>query len=125
MGNNSRKYSFEVERRAYRLTDFTESFELPYRPCQFLGSRFQFFEQPHVLDGDDSLSSKGLDQSDLIFSKWPDLMAMDRDRADQLILLAGAAPQEVRDACLPLYRVQAQCILENRTSMSGIWTGTL
>ena len=41
-------------------------------------SRFaQFVEQPRVLDGDDGLGGEILDQLDLLFGEWPDLLAVD------------------------------------------------
>ena len=60
MGNDSRQHGFEVERGAYDLTDLTERLELAHRACQFVGSLIQFFEQPHVLNGDDRLVGEGL-----------------------------------------------------------------
>ena len=50
MGNDARQHGFEIESRAYRLTDLAERFEFPDRARQFVGSLSQFLEQPHVLD---------------------------------------------------------------------------
>ena len=65
MGDDSSEHGFEVESRAYRLTDFAERFELADRACQFVGSLIQFFKQPHVLNGDHRLVGKGFKQLDL------------------------------------------------------------
>ena len=73
VGNDSRQHGFEIESGADRLTDFAERFELAYRACQFVGSLIQFFEQPHVLDGDHGLVGEGFKQLDLLVSKGVDL----------------------------------------------------
>ena len=75
MGNDSRQHGFKIESRAYRLTDFAEGFEFAHRACQFVGSLIQFFKQPHVLDGDDGLIGKGLEQLDLFFGERSDFRA--------------------------------------------------
>ena len=63
VGNDARQHGFEIQSRADRLTDFAERFELAHRACQFVGSLFQFFKQPHVLDGDHGLSGESFEQS--------------------------------------------------------------
>ena len=51
-------------------------------------SRFaQLVEQPRVLDGDDRLGGEVLDQLDLLVGERPHLLAVDDDRADQLVFL--------------------------------------
>ena len=65
VGNDSRQHGFEIQSRADRLADFAEGFELAHRACQFVGSLIQFFEQPHVLDGDHRLVGEGFKQLDL------------------------------------------------------------
>ena len=47
----------------------------------------QFVEQPRVLDGDDGLGGEVLDQLDLLVGERTNLLAVDGDRADQLVLL--------------------------------------
>ena len=47
----------------------------------------QLVEQPRVLDGDDGLRGEVLDQLDLLVGEWPHLLAVDGDRADQLVIL--------------------------------------
>src|SRR5262245_13593531 len=42
----------------------------------------QLLEQPNVLDGDDRLVSKGLEQGDLLVGKWTDLGTANGDRPD-------------------------------------------
>ena len=66
MGDDSRQHGFEIESGADCLADFAEGFELAYRACQFVGSLIQFFEQPHVLDGDHGLIGEGFKQLDLL-----------------------------------------------------------
>ena len=65
MGDDSRQHGFEVESGADYLADFAEGFELAYRACQFVGSLIQFFEQAHVLDGDNGLIGEGFEELDL------------------------------------------------------------
>src|SRR5262245_7478455 len=50
--------------------------------AQFGVALLQFFEQPHVLDGDHCLRCKGLQQRHLLVSKGPHLRAADVDHAD-------------------------------------------
>ena len=63
----------------------------------------QLVEQAGVLDSDDGLSGEIGDQLDLLVGEWPDLLAVDADRADQLVLLEhrhdeqGAGAAEVDD----------------------------
>ena len=65
VGDDARQHGFEIERGADRLTDFAQGFEFAHRACQFVGSLIQFFEQPHVLDGDHRLVGEGFKQLDL------------------------------------------------------------
>ena len=101
MGNDSRQHGFEIESRAYRLTDFAEGFELAYRAGQFVGSLIQFFKQPDVLDGDDGLSSKGLEQFDLFVGERSDLRAANIDCANGSSLTEQRRARIVR---IPAYR---------------------
>src|SRR5262249_9415703 len=54
----------------------------------------QFFEQARVLDRDDGLCGEVLDQLDLLVRERADLLAIDADRADQLILLDHRGDKE-------------------------------
>src|SRR5262249_10836564 len=45
--------------------------------AQFCVELLEFFEQPHVLDGDDRLVSEGLEKRNLFVRKWPDFCAAD------------------------------------------------
>ena len=47
----------------------------------------QLVEQPRVLDRDDGLGGEVLNQLDLLVGERPDLLAVDGDRADQLVIL--------------------------------------
>ena len=82
MGNDARQHGFEIERRADRLTDFAERFQFADGACQFVGSLIQFFEQPHVLDGDDRLVGEGLEKGNLLIGKRLDSFSADVDRTD-------------------------------------------
>ena len=63
----------------------------------------QLVEQPGVLDGDDGLSGEVRDQLDLLVGERAHLLAVDDDRADQLVLLEhrhgsnGASAGELDD----------------------------
>ena len=45
----------------------------------------QFVEQARVLDGDDGLVGEVLDQCDLLVGKRTNLLAIDREGADQFV----------------------------------------
>ena len=47
----------------------------------------QLVEQPRVLDGDDGLGGEVLHQLDLLVGERAHLLAVDDDRADQLVVL--------------------------------------
>src|SRR5262245_49826405 len=50
--------------------------------AQLYVSVLQFFEQPHVLDGDHCLISEGLEKRDLLFSEGTNFRASDKNDAD-------------------------------------------
>ena len=52
------------------------------RLAQFCIAFLQFFEQAHVLDGDDSLIGEGLKQLNLLIRKRTDVGSPNGDRAD-------------------------------------------
>ena len=54
---------------------------------EVVGALAQFVEQPRVLDGDDGLRGEVLDQLDLLVGERPHLLAVDRDGADQPVVL--------------------------------------
>ena len=54
---------------------------------KIVGALAQLVEQPRVLDGDDGLGGEVLHQLDLLVGEWLDLLAVDDDRADELIVL--------------------------------------
>ncbi len=54
---------------------------------EIVGALPQLVEQPGVLDGDDGLGGEVRDQLDLLVRERADLLAVDDDRADQLVLL--------------------------------------
>ena len=122
MGNDSRQHGFEVERRAYGLTDFAEGFELAHRARQFVGSLIQFFEQAHVLDRDNRLVGKGLQEFDLFFSERPDLGAANVNSTNR-----DPFPQQWRSKKVRMPRGLAKAQLSGkfglslRTSTSRMW----
>ena len=71
----------------------------------------QFVEQPRVLDGDDGLGGKVLNQLDLLIGEGPDLLPINGDSADQLVFIehrdnekragAGKVSKHRRQLCLP------------------------
>ena len=65
MAHNGAEHGLEVERGADRLTDLAQRFQLTNRLRQFPRPRFQFLEQPDVLDGDHCLVGEGFEQFDL------------------------------------------------------------
>src|SRR5262245_44373593 len=50
--------------------------------AQFNVALLEFFEQAHVLDGNDRLISKGLEKSDLFFREWSDFRAANQNRSN-------------------------------------------
>ena len=56
------------------------------RFAQFRVALLQFFEQPHVLDGDDRLIGKGFEQRDLLFGKRPNFRAANMNDPNRITL---------------------------------------
>ena len=54
---------------------------------EIVGALAQFVEQPRILDGDDGLGGKTRQQVDLCLAEGTNFLAIDRDQADQLIVL--------------------------------------
>ena len=57
------------------------------RLAQIIGALAKLVEQAGVLNRDNRLSGEVLDQLDLLVGEWADLLAVDKDCADQLIVL--------------------------------------
>jgi hypothetical protein len=55
--------------------------------AEVIGTLPQFLEQPCVLDSDDRLVGEILDQLDLLVGERPDFLAVNDNRADQLVFL--------------------------------------
>ena len=70
------------------------------RLAQIVGALAQLVEQAGVLDGDDRLRGEILDQLDLLVGEWADLLAVNDDRADQLVLLEHRHRSSVRTPTL-------------------------
>src|SRR5262249_41014213 len=74
---------FELARRTGdHLQHFGSCRLLLQRFGQFARSRLHLVEQPHVLDGDDRLVGKGLEQLDLLIGERPYVSAQQSDRTD-------------------------------------------
>ena len=58
----------------------------------------QLVEQPRVLDGDDGLRGEVRHQLDLLVGEWTHLLAIDRDDADQLVVLEHRHGENRTDA---------------------------
>src|SRR5215468_12616245 len=53
------------------------------RLSQLCVALLQLFEQPHILNSDDSLISEGFEKFDLFFSKRSNFLAADCDHSDR------------------------------------------
>ena len=82
MANDGAEHSLEIESRTDRLTDLSQGFEFSDRSRQLARPRFQFLEQPDVLDGDHRLSGESFEQLDLLFGERTDLHAADINHPD-------------------------------------------
>src|SRR4029453_15682292 len=82
MGNDSRQHGFEIERRADRLTNFTQCSQLTDRAPQFLCSRLQFLKQPDVLHRDPRLVGKSFEKCNLPVRERTHFRATDCDGTD-------------------------------------------
>ena len=68
------------------------------RLAQIVGALAQLVEQPRVLDGDDGLGGEVLHQLDLLVGERAHLLAVDGDRADQLVVLEHRHDERSRAA---------------------------
>src|SRR5262245_6725478 len=82
MGNDSRQHGFEVERGAYRLTNFAQCSQLTYRLHQLPRPCFEFLEQPHVFNRNDRLVGEGLEQGNLLLIERTNFRAANHNDAD-------------------------------------------
>src|SRR5215471_16373486 len=64
----------------------------------------QFSEQPHVLDGDDRLVGKGLEEGDLLVGEWTEPQPRDPDRANGATLMQERDGYLASHAALPCDR---------------------
>jgi hypothetical protein len=67
------------------MADVTQRSEFPNRLRQLARARFEFLEQPHILNGDDRLVRESLEESDLLVSERSNLGAPHMYRADRNI----------------------------------------
>ena len=83
----------------------------------------QLVEQPRVLDGDDGLGGEVLDQLDLLVGERANLLAVDGDRADQLVLLEHRHGETVRRrASSTVATTGSRSIVGRLGLMSAMWT---
>ena len=87
LGDNGGKHSLEIERRVHRLRHFAERAKFLDRAAKFIGTLAQFVEQSRVLDRNNRLLREVLNKLDLLVGERAHLLAVNRDRADQRILL--------------------------------------
>jgi hypothetical protein len=91
------EHRLELARRAGdRPQDLAGRRLLLQRLGEIVGTLAQLVEQPGVLDGDDGLGGKVLDQFDLLVGEGANLLAVDDDRADNLV-----SPQQRHDDVRP------------------------
>ncbi len=84
-----------VERRAQLVAHagqelrliLARHFELAALVLEFSGTSTQFGQQPCILDSNDGLAREVLDQVDLPVGERPHFLAINGDRADELVLL--------------------------------------
>src|SRR5262249_22357458 len=77
------QYRVEVERGADRAADLAECRELRHRPGKLGRPLSQFVEEPDVLDRDDRLVSKRLEERDLLIGEWLHFLTEDPNRSDR------------------------------------------
>ena len=68
------------------------------RLAQFCVALLEFFEQPHVLDGDHGLVGEGFEKSDLLFGEWADLRSADVNCPDRNTFAQQRRGQNSADA---------------------------
>src|SRR5215831_14858961 len=84
MAHNGAEHGLKIESRADRLTDLTQRSQFPNRLSQLARTRFQFLEEPHVLDSDHCLVGEGFQELDLCRRKGADLGAACRQRSNDV-----------------------------------------
>src|SRR5262249_6910621 len=55
----------------------------------------QLIQEPGVLDGDDGLLREVRDQFDLLIGEWPDFLTIDRNSADEFVILEHRHNEEI------------------------------
>src|SRR5262249_41311395 len=76
-----------IEHRPQVERGATDDLEHVGSGCLLLQRFAQLVEQPRVLDGDDRLGGEIAEQLDLFIAEWPDLLAIDHDRSNQVLVL--------------------------------------
>ena len=82
----------------------------------------QLVEQARILDGDNGLRGEVLHQLDLLVGEWPHLLAVDDDRADQLVVLEHRHAQQCRDQPPSSTASDGQFDVSLRSLRSAMWT---
>ena len=74
IGDDGGKHRLEIERRVHRLRHFSERAQFLDRAAEFIGALAQFVQQSRILDRDDGLVGKSLEQRDLLVREGSDLL---------------------------------------------------
>jgi len=97
LGNDRGQRGLEIKGGVDRPADLAERLELFDRLREFARARLHLVEPPHVLDGDDRLIPKGLDQFDLLVGKRPDDSAEQVEHPNRDPPRAGVAQRATCD----------------------------
>ena len=84
VGDNRVEHRVDVERRAHRSADVAQGRQLLDGTAQLARPRLQLLEEPNILDGDDGLVGKGLEERDLPLAEGARHGATDGERSDRL-----------------------------------------
>jgi hypothetical protein len=71
LGDYCGEDGFKIDRRIYRLADFTQCLQLLDGVGQLVCARAQFVEQPDIFNRNHRLVSEGLSQLNLLISERP------------------------------------------------------
>ena len=80
--SNRRRHRLQVHELVVPLT-----LQVRHRAAELIGALAQLVEQPGILNGDNGLGGKILNDVDLLVGEGTDFAAANRERADQLVVL--------------------------------------
>src|SRR4030095_365061 len=75
MINDRGEYCLKIQTQTDGLSHLSQGFQFTNRSSQLVGSRFQFLEEPDVLNCNHRLVGKGFEQLDLLVREWAHLPA--------------------------------------------------